>query len=98
MKIRRHFRWILPLTVFFLFLTPFIVGRRYGSVARYYRKAENRSCGLARGYAREFESKTGHAPSDEEFKAWTISRFSEDLQKMRVDDKGNVDWLDRQAP
>jgi len=95
MKVLRHLRWILPPAFFLLCLTPSIVGRWYHLPnARFYREPANLSCGLARGYAREYERQNGKAPSEDEFRAWAVARFSEAVRRMRFDEQGEAKWRD----
>ena len=85
MKPKRHLHWIIPLGVLLGLLAPEFVDLWWQKVGGGYRKQANQSCGLVHGYAMEFKELKGRAPSEAEMKSWAISRFSEDVRKMKAD-------------
>ncbi|MGD4048246.1 hypothetical protein QT600_22505, partial [Xanthomonas citri pv. citri] len=66
----------------------FLVGLIPGLHEKYWRFVKKHyyeqgaSCGLVRGYAREFESKNGRKPNDAELLDWCTNRFTADVAGM----------------
>jgi hypothetical protein len=95
MNVKPYVTLLVPVLIFLLLLVPPLINCWWVMVDMNYRNPANESCGMAHGYAIEFKKLKGRAPSEEKFKDWATSRFSEDVRRMRLDqESGEVSWKD----
>lgn len=84
MKMSRIWYWVLPAGVLLASggwtLSERARHEAESGMRRYYHSRDNLACGLARGYARKFETVNGRRPEIAELSEWAVGRFAEDFE------------------
>ncbi|HEX2748453.1 MAG TPA: hypothetical protein VHM91_10675 [Verrucomicrobiales bacterium] len=92
MKAGRLMFWLVPAGALFLGFLPGLMNRQWWERCRHYNSPRNVRLALARGYAREFESKNGRKPDTEELSRYAGEHFAGDFEQHKVDEYLTSRW------
>lgn len=90
MKSGKHTGCLIPLIAFLAGLSPIFVEHFRSQSIQAWNQAPNSSGRLMRLFAKEYEDTHGRKPTTEEFRQYSIQRFREELDTVRVDENFKV--------